>query len=419
MLRSTAASLRNRSGITLLEVLIAMFILAVGLLSVFGLFTAGRELSARADLRGRALAYAAGQGASLADSWLDVRQWQRHDGSNFRWVRWDASPWSPPVRLPLVVDPWGACRDLLTLSGSPPPWAPGMSPGLPWDWNQAVPLLSSNAGVISPRPFQRIALPALPGVLPRPSADNGAVANSELPLYREQTNAIFADPDAIEYQTVQDENDPDAVPRNLFELGRRKRGTDLIPALFITAADGSSGRLNSTGPMKRTLLIFNKPVPDYEQDAEGRNWPTGSLEFVALQMQGDLVRLQITRLPTEDTPIRRSMRPGNWLLFTNRRGPNAGEYNYDACWRRMTSVTPESNSTASTWLVVLSQDLPVAWPRGTWDPSASGPPRSHLRLDWNNAGGLPADRFGNICAYAFESLVHVEPLPDAKLLNAQ
>jgi prepilin-type N-terminal cleavage/methylation domain-containing protein len=420
---------RARPGVTLLEVLIAMFILTVGLLSVFGLFTAGRELSARAEIRGRALAYAASQGSSLADAWGDVRQWQHHDGTNFKWVRWDGNDWNPRVRLPVLVDPWGLCSDWDRPGGSPAAWDTNMSSAVLWNWNQAVPLISALAGEVFPRPFPRITLPAIPGTLPRPQTSapsdydaQGDVGNIEMPLAREQTNAIFADPDAIEYQTVQ--NDPNAIPLNLFELGRRKRGTDLVPALFIAASDGSSGRLNSTAPMKRTLLIFHKPTPDYEQDADGRKWPTGSLEFVALQVDNDLVSLQLTRVPSEDTAIRRSLRPGNWLLFTRRRGPTAGYYDYDACWRRMTSVTPEGTS-ASPWLVVLSQDLPIAWPRtpnDNWDPDSpvTGGPRSHLRRNWTQPPAVTDSRkFGTICAYAFESLVHVESLPDAKLLNAQ
>jgi hypothetical protein len=87
----------------------------------------------------------------------------------------------------------------------------------------------------------------------------------------------------------------------------------------------------------------------------------------------------------------------------------------------MTSVTPEVVASNEKWLVVLSQDVPTAWPRGNWDPASPLPvgPRSHLRVDWNKPAPVADANFGRICAYAFESLVHVEALPDAKLVNAQ
>jgi hypothetical protein len=58
------------------QVLIAMFVLAVGILSVFGLFTAGRELESRAVIKSEALAFAATLRTTICDQWLDRSQWR-------------------------------------------------------------------------------------------------------------------------------------------------------------------------------------------------------------------------------------------------------------------------------------------------------------------------------------------------------
>jgi len=446
MRRSAVARDASRRGITLLEVLITMFVLTVGILSVFGLFTAGRELSARAELRGRATAYAAGQGRVLADAWMDVRQWQHHDGTARRWVRAaDALQGADMrIRLPVLIDPWGLSREFDDPSqrlpqGAAYAWDPnpqGMSDSLAWDWNLAVPLTSGGIAVggTTVRVFPRITLCALENVIlpaeddgpPSTPADPGQPRNH--PFSRETLLANLADPDAVEYRTPADD-----IPTNIIEEGRRKRGTDLVPALFLAAPDGTSGVIGGQTLLKRTLLIFHKPVPSYEAkstaDGEpgGAQWPAGSLEYRVLQLESDLLRMNPTHVSSEDAVVRRALKPGNWLLLVRRRGPDTGPYEYDTCWRKMTSVTEVKSDTAIQsivnngnlaprqlpyWLVVLNDDVPAAWPRS----KSAGFVRT-LRDDWQNSASTAPLLFGRICAYTFESLVHLEQLPDAALLN--
>ena len=97
----------SRSGISLLEVLVSIFILAIGISSVFALFLAGRELDARAAVQTRASAYLDRLETKLLDRWTDIRQWQYIDPTNL------GLAWAVGVDLPLpiIVDPYALAVD--------------------------------------------------------------------------------------------------------------------------------------------------------------------------------------------------------------------------------------------------------------------------------------------------------------------
>lgn len=92
-------SQRHRRGISLLEVLVSMFILLIGLLSIAAMFPVGRYYMTRATRYDRAAAV--GQKA-ISD--LQARALLQPD----RWVRKNGSPIPPPdVLLPAAIDPIG------------------------------------------------------------------------------------------------------------------------------------------------------------------------------------------------------------------------------------------------------------------------------------------------------------------------
>jgi len=389
-MRSPVPAPSDRRGISLLEVLIAMFVLAVGILSILALFTAGRELESRAAVKSQALAFAASQKQTIGTQWLDWRQWLAvadPTTRTFRWAKPDPDPSvAPPIVLPVLVDPWGLCSDAVI--GPSPNWDSGVS----WDWSRFTPLTS---GTSAASPFQRVTTP----MTERPAPYNAASPIIP-PFSREGTLASFSDEDSIEYAVAANTEDP---PLNAFEVGRRKRGSDLVPALFIWAAVPGNNAVAAGTSVRRSLLVFHRPVPDFESDGT-TNWPSGVVELRALRHQPGLIVAQLTKIPSDSTAVRRSLRPGKWMLCTNRvlgESPHQGSYFYACEWREMMSVTQEDSG---SWLIVLKSDPPMdeSPPAGPlWQPTYPTTP--------------PPTLSSPISCYVFEHLVHVEPLDNEVL----
>jgi hypothetical protein len=388
---SPVAQPSTRRGISLLEVLIAMFVLAVGILSVLALFTAGRELESRAAIKSSAVAFAAAQQDTIANQWLDFEQWLCVDNPaapTFRWATPEPGGPTPKITLPVLVDPWGLCtggkvRETATA------WDPDHGTALIWDWSRFVPLPSDGLTA----PFQRVTLPA---------RERQVIGDPPIPpFHREEALASFSDQDSIEYALSANADDP---PLNAFEVGRRKRGSDFVPAVFIAAAVPASNQVAPGTRVKRSLLIFHKPVPDFETDGVAA-WPAGMIELRLTRHAKGLITAVIWKTPApDDTAVRRSLKPGKWMLFTNRL-PRAGGplYRYDFEWREVTSVTKGEDG---EWLIVLKSDLPSDdWPV-TPEASVDG-----LISKWNPQypGLAPPNPqvFSPIYCYAFEHLVHV------------
>jgi hypothetical protein len=359
---ATSQLARNRCGITLLEVLIAMFVLAVGILSVFGLFTAGRELESRAAIKSEALAFAATLRTTICNEWLDRSQWL-HPTSAASPPSYAALTTTGSYCLPVLIDPWALCAGPdVQLTGTTAGAWPMDPDGAKWDWRRMTPLASGT----TVKPFRRITLPAITG--------------GTQPLTREGAIASLSDQDAVEFTPPADQNAP---PGNTFELGRRKRGSNLVPALFLAArsANASSFVIDAATPVQRTLLIFNKPVADFETAADGgTDWPAGFLELPVVSYEEGLIRANVAAAPADQTVVRRSLRPGNWLLLTKREPPAPANpsppHYFSTKWTKMTSVTQDSDE---SWLIVVEKDIA--------DGSTAHP--SALRC------------------YAFEHLVHV------------
>jgi len=105
--------MRGRSGITLVEVLVAIFIMGVGLLAILVLFPLGALNMARAIRDDRA-AHCGAQASAIANMWdlrhnQAVTQWL--DTPPTAWPIPDAS-WQTPLAdtpsYPILIDPFGA-----------------------------------------------------------------------------------------------------------------------------------------------------------------------------------------------------------------------------------------------------------------------------------------------------------------------
>lgn len=339
MTATPTVSMSTRRGITLLEVLMAMFVLAVGILSIFGLFTAGRELEARAAIKSDAIAYAGTLRNTIANEWVaNWKDWL-YVNSTGDFTRVAAMGPGTAISLPVLIDPFG-------LSADTPPEERGSflqtmaseTYRQSWKWSQMTPLAS---GATRYQPFARVTLPLISGNTTPPTRE-GAVAS-------------ISDQDSIEYTLPQNDTDP---PLNAFELGRRKRGADLIPALFV-AATGPSLQNTSLGfnqEVKPTLLIFHKPAADMEtpKPPTADDWPAGYVELQVPNVRQPLglvtAAVTVTRTPLDGAVVRRSLRPGNWLLIAEP-SDNSGGRQYLTRWVRTKSATPDGQN----WLLVLDE----------------------------------------------------------------
>lgn len=386
----------NRNGITLLEVLIAMFVMAVGILSIFGLFAAGREMESRALLLQRAAAYADGPGLAQVNNWMSVGQWLHYEAGSWQWVHSDETSNAATfrVRLPLVIDPISLSAEESGTSTS------GTST---WGWNNLAPAQPySLGGGINAFALKRISLPRTNrSAVPENPTDN-------LPFSRQEVFENAGDVDDVRFDVDQDT--PDNPPKNAFALGRRARNSDLVPALFL--ANNSSASLGDIqpGPVSRWILIHYKPTTGYETFSNSNEqWPAGSVRFrvnavtVSATTSGttpltphSVLSLSLAEVLNasnnpetpkfeDDTAVRRSMKPGRWLLFCQQTAANSGQYKAE--WVKISNVTPRPVPAPESWLVLLEdQSLLNGW--------------------------IPNQTF----CVAFESIIHVKQLlPDAPL----
>lgn len=122
---------RPRRGITLLEVLIATFVLAVGLLSVAALIPAGKQQMIEASKFDRSTVVARAALHELkVRRFLDWRTWRNYQGFTqtddvYAWFDVDEPGVAPTQPLPLVA-----------YGGGPPPSVPGLVAGPPTQLNQ-------------------------------------------------------------------------------------------------------------------------------------------------------------------------------------------------------------------------------------------------------------------------------------------
>jgi hypothetical protein len=336
-----------RRGITLLEVLVAMFVLAVGILSIFSLFIAGRELESRATIKSEAIAYAGTLSNTIANEWIEAwPDWLYVDQSG-GFARTGLIVGSGTcISLPVLIDPCGLSGDTAAVDrGIFLQKAVAGTYRPDWKWSQMTPLTS---GTVKYQPFARVTLPLTTGGL--------------VPMAREGVVASISDQDSVEYQMPLNNTDP---PRNAFELGRRKRGSDLVPALFVAASGAlllDNTKIEPGTPINRTLLIFHKPGTDLESGfdvgspSNAAAWPAGYVELTVttLQPEGRL-EASLKKVPSDSAVVRRSLRPGNWLLIAEPQGPVTGRW-FNTRWVKIRSAT--TNSTAADpngWLLVLDE----------------------------------------------------------------
>jgi len=344
----------RRAGISLLEVLISMFILAVGIISVLGLFTAGREIQARTAIRSQAVSFA-DQMLTTADQWRELAQWRIYDRAQNIWVPATAAD----VRLPVVIDPYSLNRDSI---------------------NSFLPLVDDDwdcANFVDIRPVSQVppAAPPWNTFFRRVTLPAGANA-----LSFEEALSLFGDADAIEYELPADAASP---PRNQFEFGRRKRGNDFSAALMVD-------QIVSQPIMRYWLLVFHKqPVHrlpgDYDrQKGVATRLPQGVLKLLppagVSNITAGLAEFVLLE-PEERNTVRRGLQPGRWILVINAETWNPLVFH----WSKMSSVTEmplPPGIKDRRWLVVLESPPPPA-------------------IDNHAAMG-----------FVFDSLVHVQELTD-------
>jgi hypothetical protein len=384
----------DRRGISLLEVLIAMFVMAVGILSIFGLFAAGREMEARSLLLQRAMAYADGPGLAQVNNWMSVGQWLHYDANNGGW-RWVHSAVTSDtatfqVRLPLMIDP----VSLATVTNA----ASSTSGTAAWDWNRVAetPFMTGGPSSFA---LQRLTLPSSERLATPVNPTTGINA----PFQRADVFNNAGDPDDVRFEL--DAADADSPPRNAFALGRRARNSDLVPALFL-ANQTANGSISAVD-VRRWIVIHHNPITDYETFSNSiATWPAGCLRFrvvaVSTTASGttpltahSVISLSLETVPgpsgtsvtpvfDDDTAIRRALKPGRWLLFAQQTVPNPQDY--DVEWLKIASVTPRPPASPTSWLLLLEGQQALA----TWIPERTR-------------------------AFGFESVIHVKQLPVAPL----
>jgi len=378
MTTTSPLPVRGRAGISLLEVLISMFILAVGIISVLSLFTAGREIQARTATISRAVSFA-DQMAAMVQDWRQLSEWQaRQPDGTFAWV----NLMGPVVQLPVVIDPYGLNAN--TVNENPNGW----------DWANFANIRYQLAEPVTSPPavnndwlqyFRRIALPSVP------RQDNPNPITNRLRF--EEAISLFADADAVEYVLP---TDPRRPPENQFEFGRRKRGGDLSPALMVARQDWQSTAPSTGVPMRYWLLVAHKQPRGYDSNEAGsQSWPQGSLRFDVTSLEHGLLAISLPTKPTDRKPkdtaaLRRGLQPGRWLLLTRWNGSG-----WMIHWTKMTSVTGKGDD---RWLVVPAQ---APEPEAVWQYESTPPP--------------PPGSFPPV-AFSFDSIVDVRVLTE---LNGQ
>jgi len=335
----------SRRGITLVEVLVSIFVLGIGLLSVLSLFTAGRDLEARAVRRGAAVNYADTIEPRIADSWSRPAGWHWTINGGP-----DAADWvsdASGVQLPVVLDPYGLNASTVR--------SPDQAETT-WWWHRFVEAPPSFGGAV---PFLRT-----------------SVFDGTIPPHGDAVLATLADPDGIEYRL--NTEDTLAPPLNAFEFGRRVRGTDFTPALFIAHANGSGGTIAPGLEVIRWLLVFHKfPVNMMDAAMAGPEWPAGFLQFNVIVAQEELLVLGLPKnlVRRDEGSLRRSLKPGQWLLLAHRA---AADQEWTVHWSRLTTAAPEDDTPEDDapadqkrWLVSIENAMPPGMPQ-PWPPILLG-----------------------------------------------
>ena len=352
----------DRRGISLLEVMISIGLLAIGLTSVLALVAAGRELNAKVRIQTQALAMAQRSAEEIAPSWLDTSQWVGNNMGVPEWVSPTTTTFSNSYTLPLLIDPTGLASDTSLLPTG-------------WTWNHSCYDATFQYPRLTLAGDNRIGHTALSFLTP--------------PLTREQMLSEISSPDALEYYTATD------PPQNLFESGRRKRISDFTVALFLAPANQptSSPTTNVIIPLQSVdqwLLVFHKRLVDHENNSA----PTDHLAFSG-NCSGGGVEL-INDLPDVDRDtLNRALYPTKWLLvvckyhlynsFTNQ----FDILRWNLQWIQILSViAPPMDNPSDPWFVTFSDDLDEVW------------------------GSDPNNK---IYAFTYESLKHVEKLLPGQL----
>jgi len=366
----------NRRGITLVEVLVSIFVLGIGLLSVLSLFTAGRDLEARAVRQTAARGYAGVIEPKILDVWSRLENWRWTDGPS--WHAYD--PLDQPatdgmVKFPVLIDPVGLNGTSVVL------------PARTWDWNRFV---------LAPAAEPQMAFR-------RMSVFSGTAAPSQAAFL----NAL-ADADAVEFRVPQETRD--GPPLNVFEYGRRARRTEFTPALFVAqypfTTPTQSHPVSPGTEVIRWLLVFRNLAPGSVDESKAspndqtQAWPTGFLAFDVLDAQAELLSIQFPPggPRRDDASLRRSLKPGRWMLIA-RKPPGADPpLAWMIHWATIVSATreeanenanPEEAENAGWWLTI---DPPLPNDDFLKDPAT--PPAL-----------IPPYR-----VFSFESLIHVKQI---------
>lgn len=281
-----AASQNDRSGFTLLEVLISIFILGTGILSVFSLFMAGRSLQAYYHRQNAARNFASSTAVSVAKTWLaEDLVGLMGDGN-------EENPYNPAAPPPgsfeagtYLVDPVG-----LNMHA-------GYGPYVGNQWNIAFPENGDTK-----------AIPRL-AVNSRVSAE--VMINN------------LAGIDDLGYE-LSDPTNPDAawLVRSFYG-GRQRRDQAYHHALFVTS-------LPMTAASPGALLIFkdrpvptgddDDPVPSFDAISPEYGWPVGVVRLhsgTAIDSAGTVTAIENA---TADGDIRGEilrdcLRPKKWGII--------------------------------------------------------------------------------------------------------
>ena len=347
----------DRRGISLLEVMISIGLLAIGLTSVLALVAAGRELNAKVRIQTQALAMAQRSAEEIAPSWLDTSQWVGNNMGTWEWVSPTTTTFSNSYTLPLLIDPTGLASDT------------SLPPSRPWTWNHSCYHATFQ--------YPRLTLAG------KKRIGHTALSSLTDPLTREQMLSEISSPDALEYYTATD------PPQNLFESGRRKRISDFTVALFLAPANRptSSPTTNVTIPLQSVdqwLLVFHKRLVDHQNNSA----PTDHLAFSG-NCSGGGVEL-INDLPDVDRDtLNRALYPTKWMLVVckyhlfNSVTNQFDILRWNLQWIQILSViAPPLNNPSDPWFVTFSDDL--------------------TDEDWGS------DPNNKIYAFTYESLKHVE-----------
>ena len=346
----------DRRGISLLEVMISIGLLAIGLTSVLALVAAGRELNAKVRIQTQALAMAQRSAEEIAPSWLDTSQWVGNNMGTWEWVSPTTTTFSNSYTLPLLIDPTGLASDT------------SLPPSRPWTWNHSCYHATFQ--------YPRLTLAG------KKRIGHTALSSLTDPLTREQMLSEISSPDALEYYTATD------PPQNLFESGRRKRISDFTVALFLAPANQpTSSPTNVIIPLQSVdqwLLVFHKRLVDHQNNSA----PTDHLAFSG-NCSGGGVEL-INDLPDVDRDtLNRALYPTKWLLVVCKYHLFNSDTNqfdilqWNLQWIQILSViAPPLNNPSDPWFVTFSDDL--------------------TDEDWGS------DPNNKIYAFTYESLKHVE-----------